>query len=156
MNVNSGVVMQAGPPIGYPGTARGWVFYDGVCPVCLGIIARLGGLFRRRGFQFVPLQESWVAPVLGVTPEELRREMKLRRRDGVIIGGAAAWRELGASVIWMRPLVMVAGWPGFRSLADGVYRWVARNRYCLAGVCPAPEQGGRTPHHRSANSLELP
>ena len=74
----------------------------------------------------------------------------------MIVGGAAAWRELGASVIWMRPLVMIAGLPGFRVLADGAYRWVARNRYCLAGVCPAPEQGSRTPHHRAATSLELP
>lgn len=144
------------PPAGFPGSSRGWVFFDGVCPVCVGIVARLGGLFRRRGFEFVPLQEPWVAPALGVTPEELRREMKLCRKDGVLVGGAAAWTELGASVAWLRPLVNIAGWPGFRWLADRAYRWVARNRYCLSGVCPVPPPCVREPHHGAADSLELP
>lgn len=143
-------------PAGFPGNQRGWVFYDGICPVCTSIISRLGGLFERQGFAFVPLQETWVAPALGVSPEELRREMKLRRRDGNVVGGMEAWRELGRSVWWLRPFVVLAGWPGFRQLADAAYRWVAANRYCLSGVCPMRTKSTPTPHHGPANLLELP
>ncbi len=146
----------ADPPPGFPGDRRGWVFYDGVCPVCLSLLARMGGLFRRRGFEFVPLQEPWVAPALGVPPEELRREMKLRQADGKLLGGADAWRELARSVWWLRPLVGVAGWPGFRWLVDATYRWVAANRYCLAGVCPVPVRRPTGRHHGPADLLELP
>ena len=72
-------------PSGFPGTARGWVFYDAVCPVCHAVVARLGDAFGRRGFVFVPLQQLWVAPALGLAPSELRREMKLRRGDGRVV-----------------------------------------------------------------------
>ena len=143
-------------PSGFPGTARGWVFYDAVCPVCHAVVARLGDAFGRRGFVFVPLQQLWVAPALGLAPSELRREMKLRRGDGRVVGGMEAWRELGASVPWLRPLVFLAGLPGFRSVAAAAYRWVAANRYCLSGVCPAPLTLRGEPHHGPANALELP
>ncbi|HRI12377.1 MAG TPA: DUF393 domain-containing protein [Verrucomicrobiota bacterium] len=142
-------------PADFPGTQRGWVFYDAVCPVCVSIVDRMGALFRRRGFEFVPLQESWVAPALAVTPAELRREMKLRRHDGIVVGGAAAWRELGKSVWWLWPLVTAAGWPGFRWLADVTYRWVAEHRYCLGEVCHVPKEPKDRPHH-TTGFLELP
>ncbi|MBX3733534.1 MAG: DUF393 domain-containing protein [Verrucomicrobiae bacterium] len=144
------------PPDGFPGAASGWVFFDAICPVCIGIVNRWGGLFRRHGYVFVPLQEPWVSPVLGVSSEELRREMKLRRRDGVVIGGIEAWRELGRSLPWIRPLVALAGWPVLRPLADAAYRWIAANRYCLGGVCPGPEGPSRHPMRRSSAALELP
>lgn len=147
---------ENGLPSGFPGDRRGWVFYDGVCPVCLSLVARLGGLFRRRGFAFVPLQEPWVAPALGVAPEELRREMKLRRPDGKLLGGMDAWRELGRSVGWLRPLVWLAGWPGLRGLADAAYRWVAANRSCLSGVCPVPVRRPAGGRHGPVDLLELP
>jgi len=145
------------PPPDFPGGARGWVFYDGFCPICTGIVSWIGPQFRRRGFRFVPLQDGWVGSALGVSTHELRREMKLHRRDGRTVGGVEAWKELGSAVPWLRPLVAMSGWPGIRRIADAVYRWVAANRYCLSGVCPAPEEGGcRIAHHRAANTLELP
>ena len=143
-------------PTGFPGTRRGWVFYDGVCPVCVGIVSRMGALFRRRGFEFVPLQAPWVSPTLGVSPEELRREMKLRRHDGGVVGGVDAWRELGRAVWWLRPLVTLAGWPGFSWLADRGYRWVAEHRYCLGDVCSVPPKGHAGTHHPATTFLELP
>jgi len=133
------------------------VFYDGFCPICAGIVSRIGPRLRRRGFRFVPLQDAWVVPALGVSADELRREMKLHRQDGRTVGGVEAWKELGRAVPWLRPLVVIAGWPGIRRAADAVYRWIAANRYCLAGVCPTPEEGGRfAPHHGAAKTLELP
>jgi len=116
----------------------------------------MGRLFERRGFLFRPLQEPWVAPALGVTPDELRREMKLRRQNGQVVGGMEAWRELGRSVWWLWPFVLMSGWPGFRGLADWGYRWIAENRYCLSGVCPLPPVNPPAPHHGSATVLELP
>lgn len=145
------------PPPDFPGGARGWVFYDGFCPICAGIVSRIGPLFQRRGFRFVPLQDPWVGPALGVSAEDLLQEMKLHRREGGTVGGLAAWKELGRAIPWLRPLITVAGWPGLRRLAEAAYRWIAANRYCLAGVCPSPEDAGhRGSHHGVANTLELP
>ncbi|MBN8249200.1 MAG: DUF393 domain-containing protein [Verrucomicrobia bacterium] len=145
------------PPADFPGGARGWVFYDGFCPICAGIVSRIGPLFQRRGFRFVPLQDPWVGPALGVSGDELRREMKLHRREGSTVGGVEAWKELGRAMPWLRPLVVLSGWPGIRRVADAVYRWIAANRYCLAGVCPAPDDVcRRDSHHGAANTLELP
>ena len=145
------------PPPDFPRGARGWVFYDGFCPICAGVVSWIGPHFNRRGFRFVPLQDPWVGSALGVSADELRREMKLHRREGGTVGGVEAWKELGRALPWLRPVVAVAGWPGIRRVAEAAYRWIAANRYCLAGICPSPEDAGRhRAHHGPSNTLELP
>jgi predicted DCC family thiol-disulfide oxidoreductase YuxK len=135
---------------------RGRVFYDATCPLCRQSLERLGPIFRRRGFAFVTLQESWVAADLGLTAIELRREMKLQLADGRVVGGVDAWIELGRAVWWLAPGAALLKLPGIGALARAGYRWLARNRHCLSGICGLEMPVGHRPHHAATTFLELP
>ncbi len=135
---------------------RGRVFYDATCPLCLRTLERFGPIFRHRGFTFVPLQEVWVAADLGIPAVELRREMKLQLADGRVVGGVDAWIELGRTVWWLLPLAAILTLPGIGALARAGYRWLARNRHCLSGVCGLELPAGHRPHHAATTFLELP
>jgi len=134
--------------------ARGWVFYDGECPVCAGSVARFGGIFSRRGFVWLPLQTPGAAARLGMSEAALREEMKLLRADGPVCGGADALAALLRAVWWLCPLGVLMAVPGLRHLARLGYRWLARNRYCFSGTC----QLNHSPihHHRTTAFFELP
>lgn len=135
---------------------RGRVFYDATCPLCLRTLDRFGPIFLRRGFAFVPLQSTWVTADLGITAGELRREMKLQLADGRVVGGVDAWIELGRTVWWLVPGAALLKLPGLGTLARAGYRWLARNRHCLSGVCGLEVPAGHRPHHAATTFLELP
>jgi predicted DCC family thiol-disulfide oxidoreductase YuxK len=139
----------------FPPGCRGWVFYDALCPICLATLRRWVGLFRSRGFEFAPIQDEWVRRVLGLALGELPPEMKLLLKDGRLLGGVDAVREMSRTVWWLWPLAVLSGWPGLRTLAGRAYRWIASNRYCLGDVCPLPRRH-RVPHHAATTFLELP
>ncbi len=146
----------AGKPPLLPAGRAGLVFYDAFCPLCLNLLARVGAIFRRRGFEFVPLQEPWVADALAMTEAEIRREMKLRLADGLIVGGIDAWRELARAVWWLWPVGVLLGVPGVGRLARAAYRWLAGNRHCLSGICGLPARHELRKHHAATTFLELP
>ena len=135
---------------------KGEVYFDPVCPLCLGILDRLGDRFRQAGFRFVPLDTPGVADALGVAPAELNRTMHLRLTEGGVHTGVDAWRELFRAVGWLRPLAGLLGWPGINGVARAAYRWRAANRHCLSGVSGLPH-GFKVHHpHRATTFLELP
>lgn len=146
----------AGKPPLLPVCRAGLVFYDAFCPLCLNLLERLGPIFRRRGFEFVPLQEPWVAEALAMTEAEIRREMKLQLADGRIVGGIDAWRELARVVWWLWPVGVLLGVPGVGRLARAGYLWLAGNRYCLSGICGLPARHELRKHHAATTFLELP
>jgi predicted DCC family thiol-disulfide oxidoreductase YuxK len=89
----------------------------------------------------------------------LREEMKLLRADGRIFGGVDAWAVLFRSVWCLWPLGALLALPGARWFGGVIYRWVARNRYCLGRSCELPnhhplDQSQTHPRHRAF--LELP
>lgn len=145
--VNSPLPSPATPP-------QGWVFYDGLCPLCLATVARWGPRFRRRGFDFAPLQSDWVLRILGLRPGELPGEIKLLRPDGRLLGGVDALRVMARTVWWLRPFAALAGWPGLEAVAWASYRWVAARRHCLGDVCGVPRQSHA--RHAATTFLELP
>ncbi len=114
----------------------GWVFYDGRCSMCAGIIGRLRRTLIRRGFLLAPLQRGWVQERLGLGPEELLDEMRVLTADGEILGGAEAAIYLARHIWWGRPLAMLARVPGALSVMRRLYRLIARRRYRFRGVCP--------------------
>lgn len=114
---------------------RGWVFYDAECRFCVAGMQRWGGLFARRGFQWLPLQMPGTAARLGVTEAQLLEEMWLQLADGRVVSGVNAWSALMRSVWWLWPVGVLIGAPGLNAIARAVYRCVARNRRCLGGSC---------------------
>ena len=128
---------------------RGWVFYDAECRFCVRGMKRWGGLFARRGFQWLPLQTPGTAARLGVTDAQLFEEMWVQRANGRVFSGVNAWSELMRSVWWLWPLGVVLGLPGINTIARAVYRWIARNRYCLGGSCKIHSHGSG--EHRDQN-----
>jgi predicted DCC family thiol-disulfide oxidoreductase YuxK len=114
---------------------RGWVFYDAECRFCVAGMKRWGGLFTRRGFQWLPLQTPGTATRLGVSEVQLLEEMWLQLADGRVTSGVNAWATLMRSVWWLWPLGVLIAAPGINAIARAVYRWIARNRYCFGGSC---------------------
>lgn len=115
--------------------SRGCVFYDAECCLCVASRERWGGLFERRGYEWVPLQTAGTAARLGIAEERLRAEMWLQRADGCTFGGIRAWSQLLRSVWWLWPCGMLLDLPGVNGVARMIYRWIARNRHCLGGRC---------------------
>jgi len=124
----------------------GWVFYDAECRFCVAGMKRWGGLFAKRGFEWLPLQTPGTAARLGVTDAQLLEEMWVLRADGRMASGVNAWAILMRSVWWMWPLGALLAVPGINAIGRVVYGWVARNRYCLGGSCKIHTHGNQNPY----------
>ena len=123
----------AEPVLGAP--VRGWVLYDGECPLCLNAVKHLKPILHRRRFGFATLQTPWVQTRLGLKPGDPLDEMKLLTAGGEVFGGADAQVQIAKAVWWMWPLVAFAQLPGAMFLLRAFYRRIAANRYCLSRVC---------------------
>jgi predicted DCC family thiol-disulfide oxidoreductase YuxK len=110
--------------------ARGWLFYDADCNFCTKIARFISPILRRRGMAAAPLQDPRVGPLLGLSPQELLRELKFLLSDGQQFGGASAVVAVAQQIWWARPLVWLSKFPGMMRLLDAAYRWVAAQRNC--------------------------
>ncbi|MBI4577717.1 MAG: DUF393 domain-containing protein [Planctomycetes bacterium] len=134
-----------GPPPG-----RAVVLYDHVCEICQAGVSYIRLLDPRGRVECRPIVDAELAALHpSLDPEACRREMHLVAPDGSVHAGGDAIRWLLGHLGWTRPLGWVAGLPGLRGLVDGLYRFVARNRYsisrCRGGSCRVPRPGGLPP-----------
>ena len=111
------------------------MFYDAECLFCVACVKRWGGLFARRGFEWLPLQTPGAAMRLGVTAIQLREVMWLQLADGRTHGGVDAWARLFRAVWWLWLLGALLSLPGFRWVGAFYYRHIALNRHCLGEMC---------------------
>lgn len=118
-----------------PGGRRGWIFYDGRCPLCAGGARGLGPIAARRGFALVPLQRHWVRGRLDMPEHQRMSAMWVLRTDGRLVGGADAFVYLAGFVWWAAPLAWLGRIPPVMRLLRPLYARIARNRYCIAGAC---------------------
>lgn len=118
----------------YP-AARGWIVYDADCALCVRAMQSVRRLFESRGFRWRPLQTPGSAALLGVQPSAFDTRMHVLTRNGAVFHNADALGVLCRSVWWLWPLGVVLLVPGFRGLGRVAYDWLARNRYCLGGLC---------------------
>jgi predicted DCC family thiol-disulfide oxidoreductase YuxK len=110
--------------------ARGWLFYDADCGFCTKIVRFLSPSLNQRGFSVAPLQDPRVGSLLGLSADELLRELRFLLSDGQQFGGAAAVIAVARQVWWAHPLVWLSKLPGAMRHMDTVYRWVAAQRNC--------------------------
>ena len=90
---------------------RGWVLYDGSCPICSGGAERFHRILHARGFGLAPLQTPWVQQPLGLKPGSPLEEMKVLTTDGQVFGGADALIYLAGQVWWAWPLWILCRLP---------------------------------------------
>ena len=114
----------------------GWIFYDAECRFCVRNRRRWGKVFERRGFVWLPLQTPGSTARLGVTQEQLMAEMWVLPANHSPLNGINAWIELMCRVWWLWPLAILLRIRGVNRVAQAIYRWIARNRYCIGGSCP--------------------
>ena len=108
---------------------RGWVLYDGECPLCCATAARFTPLLLRHRYPLASLQTPWVQERLGLQPGAPLDEMKLLAADGKIFGGAAALLQIARHIRWAWPMFALAKIPGVKISLWAAYRRVARNRF---------------------------
>jgi hypothetical protein len=88
-----------------------------------------------------PLQDARVGTLLGLSSEELMREMRVLLADGTRCGGADAGVALAREIWWARPVAWLARIPGVMEWLRLGYRGIAARRSCAAerGQCrPSP------------------
>ena len=121
-------------------SSKDWVLYDGQCGFCTRWVKFWEPTFAQRGIAIAPLQEPWVAERLHLPPEELLSDIRLLTRQGRIFSGAEAYLQVTRQIWWASPFYALFRLPGFNWLLHRGYRWFARNRYCVSGVCKLPAE----------------
>ena len=114
---------------------RGWILYDGTCPLCRRGARRFGGIAVKRGYRLMPLQRRWVKEMLAQRDEPVADEMLLLLPDGRLLGGVAAYIHLSFRVWWATPLAVIASIPGIHWLTRKLYAWIAANRWGISRAC---------------------
>ncbi len=111
------------------------VFYDGQCPMCVGVSGWLARLDHREQFTLVPYQNTqFLANYPALSPEACAKELHLIRPDGRIQHGADAvleiWKQTGHWSSFLARLFLLAP---FIWLARPMYRLIARYRRWFIG-----------------------
>ncbi len=123
--------------------AKGWLFFDAECGFCTRTAKWLAPILGRRGFAVAPLQDARVGALLGMTREELLRELRFLHADGTQHGGADAVLAVAREVWWMHPVVWLARLPGMMAAMHEAYRRVAAQRRCAANGCSVTSESPR-------------
>lgn len=125
------------------------VLYDGVCNLCDGVIRFILPRDRRGNLRFASLQGEFARQVLtrhGIAVSEIPESLILVENGRVFLYSDGALR-IARNLDWpWKALAVFLAVP--RPLRDGVYRWIARNRYRWFGkqescLMPSPEWKSR-------------
>ena len=118
----------------------GWIFYDRDCRFCRAWVRRYGPLLATRHFGLLALQSPDALHLLGPVAVTELSEIKLRMRNGVVLGGADALLEVARRIWWAMPVTWLSRLPGVMPLLRRLYRFIAARRHCLNGTCALPRR----------------
>ena len=120
------------------------VYYDGACPICSREIA----FYRRRDMEGrIRWQDLRREPVDqtrdGIGQEAALARFHLRRADGTLLSGAAAFAALWSMIPGFRGLASLARLPGMIPVLERGYRLFLRLRPLPSaqGACPGDRCG---------------
>ncbi len=112
-----------------PDPARPAVYFDGACPLCRREIAVYRKRDRDGAIEWVDVSACQAAEIVpGLTGEAAKRRFHVRRADGTLLSGAAAFAEMWAQTPGFQWLGRFARWPGVTPVLEGVYRGFLRVR----------------------------
>lgn len=115
---------------------RDTVIYDGHCRFCRSQIALLRRLDLGGSLDFISQHEPSVPRDFSeLSPDDLHTQMYVVDRGGHARGGAEAVRYLTRRLPLLWPLAVPLHVPGSMPLWKSLYRFVARNRFRIAGTC---------------------
>jgi uncharacterized protein YqjF (DUF2071 family)/predicted DCC family thiol-disulfide oxidoreductase YuxK len=115
--------------------ARGYLLYDGGCGFCSWWVSKMTDHLAKVGIAVEPLQSAWVADTIQLPAEEVVEDIRLILADGTLRTGANVYVDLLKRMRWTRPLGIIMGLPGIRSVTWGFYRLINRNRFMVSRVC---------------------
>lgn len=119
------------------------VYYDGSCPVCSREIAAYRRQDCTAGWAFVDAAAD-AGPALGpgLTREAALARMHVRRADGTLVEGAAAFVEMWARVPALAWLARLCRLPGMPPVVEAAYRVFLAVRPLWRRTAPAESAAG--------------
>jgi predicted DCC family thiol-disulfide oxidoreductase YuxK len=116
-------------------THRYSVFYDGNCRLCTDTIRTLRSMDMSVDVRFVDVQQPGVfLKYPQIDPATSLGQMHVISPDGTVTGGFDAIVALLPAFPSLRVFQPLLAGPFMRQLGGKVYRWLARNRYRIAGT----------------------
>lgn len=127
-----------------PGIPTPLILYDGVCRLCTGTVLFVIKRDRSKRFRFASMQSPLGQRLLrsvGLSPDELKTFVLVDESGHFTKSEAALRVASGLGGLW-RVVSLLRVIPG--PIRDGVYDWVARNRYRWFGrleqcLVPVPD-----------------
>jgi len=128
-------------------TSQDVVLYDGQCMFCTSGVKTISRLDLNHRLRLLSLHDPEVATAYpDLTHEQLMEQMWIVGANGQKYGGADSIAYLSTRLPMLYPLAPVLNFPGTMPLWRWMYRWIARNRYRIAGKqC---DNGSCSLHHR--------
>ena len=107
-------------------TAPLQVYFDGGCPICAREIAFYRARPGAAGFAWIDVSREEPGP--GLTREAALARMHVRRPDGTLLSGAAAFAEMWQRMPGFTWLGRIVALPPMRVMAELAYRGFLRAR----------------------------
>lgn len=120
------------------------VFYDGYCGLCNWAVQFILKRDRQKIFRFATLQGDKAREVLSAKDRENLATVVVWSREQIYTESGAFFETVKRLGGWVKILLIFKVLP--RGFTDGVYRFVARNRYSWFGKhdqCPVPDEKDR-------------
>jgi predicted DCC family thiol-disulfide oxidoreductase YuxK len=129
------------------------VLFDGRCTVCTAGAAQMRRLARQGAVEVVSFHDPGVLERFpGLTHEACMRQMHLVAPDGQVFGGFEAAVRVVATRRVLGRLALAYYLPGLRRILDGLYAWIAANRYRIVRRQAARCEGGTCALHGAPTS----
>jgi uncharacterized protein YqjF (DUF2071 family)/predicted DCC family thiol-disulfide oxidoreductase YuxK len=114
---------------------KGWVLYDGRCGFCSWMSKKLRRRIERAGFSIAAIQSAWVHDVVPIPEARLADDIRVITPEGLLLSGADAYIYGFKKVLWLAPVGILLGLPGFRWLTWRGYKLFSRTRLFVSKVC---------------------